>query len=67
MDFAEWDSSLLVLLVVGLGDSNPEEVDGRESGSCGDFFLHETERRIQEGDNRSFDKVLSVDMTSSDI
>lgn len=67
---AERDSSLLVLLEVGRGERRPFEVVGRASPSCVDFLLvHDTERRIQEGDSKSFDVCESgpVDITSSDM
>jgi hypothetical protein len=67
---AEPDSSLLVRLEVGRGDKKPLEVVGRASPSCADFLLvHDTERRIQAGDSRSFDGCdsVAVDITSSDI
>ena len=67
VDCVERDSSLLLLLGVGCGDSSALDVDGRDSDSCCDFFVHDMERRIQDGDNRSFDVALLVDMTSSDI
>jgi hypothetical protein len=69
-DRSERDSSLLVLLDFGRGDRRPLDVDGRESASCADFRLHDTEaRRIQDGESRSFDAVDSVpvDITSSDM
>lgn len=67
LERVERESSLLLLLDVGRGERSPLDVDGRESDSCVDFFLHARERPIQDGDNRSLAIVLSVDMTSSDI
>jgi hypothetical protein len=67
---AEPNSSLLVLLELGRGDRNPFEVVGRASPSCADFLLvHDTERRIQAGESRSFDGCdsVAVDITSSDM
>lgn len=69
LERSERESSLLVLLDAGRGDRSPLDVDGRrESVFCADFLLQgEIERRIQDGDNRSLEVGVSVDMTSSDI
>lgn len=64
----ERDSSLLLLLDIGRGDSNPLEVEGLDSDDSGaGFFFREIVRRIQDGDNRSFEGGGCVDMMSSDI